>query len=161
MKKIITLLMSTVMCLSVVGCSGNDNSKNDTKKQEANIEIKLDDGTTEKLTSKEFFDKAESNTISFEKKYIGSEITVIGEVEKVGANMTFTNFNHTCLAYVEVSTSGSHSWTVEVSPTNPIIETLEAGDAVKVTGKLTGVLYHSGYMFMSNTVTPSVEIAKN
>lgn len=128
MKKIISFLLSLVLCLSLCACSGSSETKT------VKATVTTNSGETKQMTLAEIKGVAESNSLLFEKEYVGADITVTSTITKIGGAFLLTSWFE-CEAYLELDASDNVGcWFKPV--TEDYALTLSVGDEITVTGKI-------------------------
>ena len=86
MKKLLSILLATIMVLSFAGC-GKDSAVGTVYKK---------DGGTETLTAKELWEICDTNLTKYKAQYDNRKVTVIGEVTKIGTSTIRIGENFNC-----------------------------------------------------------------
>ena len=134
MKKKIIILLVLVIVGAILVFGG--------KKATVNL-INQDTQVYEELTLKEFNKIKNSNSHKFEKCYHGSQGTVISKVKQIDGTTYHNDFRPYHQSYTIKLQNG---WEVHIKEDHEILDTLEVGDTVKITGKVFGA-------FTGGTVT--------
>ena len=123
-KKILSVLLITVICISTLCACGN--SATDTKATIVNNE-----DVTEELSSKELYAINEENSAKFENTYLNSQVTVTGTVESVD------NYRHSFFPCDMYQINLKEGWKIEVVADfhEEVIDFVE-GDKIKVTSNI-------------------------
>lgn len=130
MKKKLVVLLSLVLVIVIGGAFLVFGGK----KATVNL-LNQDTQKYEELTLKEFNKIKDSNSHKFEKCYHGSEGTVISKVKKIDG----TTYHNDFTPYHESYTIELEDWwEATVKADHEILNSLEVGDTVKITGKVFG-----------------------
>lgn len=128
MKKTISLLLALVMCLSLCACGSGPETKT------VKATVVTNSGETKQMTLAEIKGVVESNSLLFEKEYVGADITVTSTITKIGGAFLLTSWFE-CEAYLELDASDNAGcWFKPV--TEDYALTLSVGDEITVSGKI-------------------------
>lgn len=91
MKKIVSLILIASICvMSLVGCGDKKESESsESINDKGTATIVTNQGDTENITAEELMAICDGNEASFEKKYMGAEISFIGTVSKIKTDTDF------------------------------------------------------------------------
>lgn len=110
------------------------------------VSITTDNGIVEMSVS-EFSSLVSENQVKAD-SYINCEIIIEGEISEIESSYHSTNLSYTFSAVVVIN----NSIYVELDKNDPILSTLEVGDKVKVSGKISRYLYNDVYLLEENKV---------
>lgn len=148
MKKLIALLLSTLLIFSLWACSNNSStnsngtSNNTPKNVKATVINKQ--GVTESLTAKELIDIAASNPVNFDNNYWTAKVTVTGTVTEIGGLSTVNGTRYNWTLKVE---GGECDWFIGDDSYNTstvsedLIASLSKGDTVEISGEIVGAYF--------------------
>ena len=128
MKKVLSLFLAFVLCLSLCACFNDSNKAEDTQGQQMTTYEKVThkSGNTEVLELGALHGKYDENAYAYKKDYAGSKIEVV------------TTFNSLTEVYgtdnIPVFFAGG--WHVYLKKKNPILYDLKGGTTVIITGTL-------------------------
>ena len=136
MKKILSLIIALVLCMSLCACGSNQEEAEETK-----ATIVDDNGNTYSLSSSELKEIENSNEAQFDSIYCGADISFVGTVKKVE-----TYFRRSGSSTVFDSISFEEGWKVYLlhDYNKDFIVNLSVGDKVKVESQIFG--YDVGYI---------------
>ena len=139
MKKILSVLLLLAITMSLFACAPTfPEGNNDT----STATVITNSGQTKQMTLREIKDIYESNSLLFEKEYVGADITVTSTITKIGGSFELTSW-FKCEAYVELDASDSVGcWFHPVREEYAL--TLSVGDEITVSGKI-GMASVSGF----------------
>ena len=129
MKKILSILLLLAITLSLFACSvQTENNKTIT------ATVVTNSGQTKQMTLQEIKEISESNSLLFEKEYVGADIKVTSTITKIGGSFELTSW-FKCEAYVELDASSNMGcWFHPVREEYAL--TLNVGDEITVAGKI-------------------------
>lgn len=134
MKKVLAFLLMMAIAVNLCACSGSSKAIKAT--------VVTNSGETKQMTLEEIKDIAESNSILFEKEYVGADITVTSTITKIGGAFLLQSW-FDCEAYVELDAGDTIScWFHPVR--EEYAATLNVGDTITVSGKI-GMASVSGF----------------
>lgn len=139
MKKVISMIMVIVLCVSMCACGSGE--LKDTAVQ-SSVFV-----NGETYTLQEFKDIAENNSLKFS-KYIGKGATVTGKITEIETDWISSNLNHS----FDVTITIESKWCFEVSSNNPMLDNINLGDIVTITGVISTDLYGVVYCFGNATI---------
>lgn len=128
MKKVLSITLVLVICLSLCACSTISNSQKETQGQQMTTYEKVTyrNGNAEVLELGSLHGMYDANAYAYKKDYAGCKIEVV------------TTFNSTTEAYgtdnIPVFLAGG--WHVYLKKKNPILYDLKVGTTVIITGTL-------------------------
>ena len=131
MKKVLALILMFALMLAFAACG----EKNADKSNENRITAKVvtNSGKTEHLTLSEILEIENSNSVLFEREYIGADIEVTSKIQKIGGGYRLTSW-FDCDAYVELESGGAGCFFKPI--TEDFAATLRVGDELTVKGKI-------------------------
>lgn len=157
MKKILSLLLVGIMCMSLCAC-GNNPEESETEKKteevsstiEEYVELKDDNEEIIKLGMTDIAEANEENPIQFEEKYLNKDVTIVGKITSINGA---TDYNgHIMDSYVELD-----GWLIETTGHEDIISELAVGDMVKVTGNIFMAFADQTYIYKVNDEVVTIE----
>lgn len=129
MKKILSILLLLAITLSLFACSVQTESN-----KTITATVVTNSGQTKQMTLQEIKEISESNSLLFEKEYVGADITVTSTITKIGGSFELTSW-FKCEAYVELDASNSVGcWFHPVREAYAL--TLNVGEELTVSGKI-------------------------
>jgi hypothetical protein len=139
MKKMLSIILAIVLCWTLNACgSGSSNSNTANSNVIINGEV---------YTLDEFEDIAENNSFKFS-KYVGKYAAVTGKITEIETGWISSNLNHS----FDVSITIEDKWCFEVSRNNPMLDRIDIGDVVTVTGVISTELYGKVYSYGNATI---------
>lgn len=133
-KKIFMLIL--LICISVTfsACGSGAEKVTITNRQTSE---------QEEISSKELYEISNTNSIKYSDCYYGSDIVVISEVEAI-QGPTYHNWGEKNVHEVyEITLKGM--WTIFVSEDHEILNTIDVGDTIKVSGILWKEFYDTDF----------------
>lgn len=147
MKKLIALLLSTILIFSLWACSNNSSTNsNGTSNTQKNVKATVINkkGATEQLTAKELLDLSESNPVNFDNNYWSAKVTVTGTVNEIGGLSSINGTHYNWTLKVE---GGECDWFIgddkynTSTVTEDLIASLSKGDTVEISGEIVGASF--------------------
>lgn len=122
MKKLLSIILISVLCLSLFACNRNS--------IETNVKATIIDnkGNTVELSFDEFLKINKENEAKFETLYKGASITVEDAVEKIDTGLLSTYSIHL-----------ESGWKVEVLQSTYDLSDVNKGDKIRVTSKINSI----------------------
>lgn len=132
MKKIISVLLLFAIAMTLFACAADNNNGNEEKTIQA--KVITNSGQTQQMTLQEILDIADTNSLLFEKEYVGAKITVTSTITRIGGSFELTSWFQ-CEAFVELKSSdGMGCWFHPVREAYAL--TLNVGDEITVSGRI-------------------------
>ena len=147
MKKLIALLLFTILIFSLGACSNNSSTNsNGTSNTQKNVKATVINkkGATEQLTAKELLDLSESNPVNFDNNYWSAKVTVTGTVNEIGGLSSINGTHYNWTLKVE---GGECDWFIGDDKYNTstvpedLIASLSKGDTVEISGEIVGASF--------------------
>jgi len=146
MKKVITLLLATILIFSLWACSNNSSTNsNGTSDTQKNVKATVINkkGATEQLTAKELCDLSKSNPVNFDNNYWCAKVTVTGTVNEIGGLSSINGTHYNWTLKVE---GGECDWFIgdnkyNTSVSKDLIASLSKGDTVEISGEIVGASF--------------------
>ena len=148
MKKLIALLLATILIFSLWACSNNSSTNSNGTSNNIPKDVKAivinKKGTTESLTAKELIDIATSNPVNFDNNYWTAKVTVTGTVNEIGGLSTVNGTRYNWTIKVE---GGECDWFIGDDSYNTstvsedLIASLSKGDTVEISGEIVGAYF--------------------
>lgn len=147
MKKLIALLLATILIFSLWACSNNSSTNsNSTSNTQKNVKATVINkkGATEQLTAKELLDLSESNPVNFDNNYWSAKVTVTGTVNEIGGLSSINGTHYNWTLKVE---GGECDWFIGDDKYNTstisedLIASLSKGDTVEISGEIVGASF--------------------
>ena len=152
MKKVISFTVVFLLLLTFTACSNTESAELPTETNAITAKVVTNSGTTEYLTFKEIMEIESSNSVLFEREYIGADIEVTSQIVKIGGGFRLTSW-FDCDAYV-VLTAGSGGGFFKPI-TEDFAATLRAGDELTVSGKIGMATVTGSYVYiLKDSISP-------
>lgn len=132
MKKILSIILLLAITMTLFACAADNNNGSDEKIIQARVVT--NSGQTKQMTLQEILDIADTNSLLFEKEYVGAKISVTSTITRIGGSFELTSWFQ-CEAFVELKSSdGMGCWFHPVREAYAL--TLNVGDKITVNGRI-------------------------
>ena len=152
MKKIVSLILVASLCMmSLVGCG--DKKESDSSESVSNkgiATVVTNQGETETVCAEDLMAACDGNEASFEKKYMGAEISFVGTVSKIKTDADFYNGNDICSNQNASVIYFEEGWAVAVCSQNNknVVDfaDVNVGDKLEVKSAICGAREYTEFM---------------
>jgi len=152
MKKIISFALMLCLLLTFTACGNTENDKSPVSSDVITAKVVTNSGTTEYLTFTEIMEIESSNSVLFEREYIGADIEVTSKIVIIGGGFRLSSW-FDCDAYV-ILTAGSGGGFFKPI-TKDFAATLRAGDELTVSGKIGMATVTGSYVYiLKDAISP-------
>ena len=141
MKRLIAFWLAMAICFGMTACAASQpgNKNNDVPGSVM--------AGGESFTIEEFYDIARNNKYKFS-QYVGEGVVVSGKLTEIQTDWISSNLNHS----FDVSITIENKWVFEVSSKNPMLDQINLGDFIVVTGVISTSLYGTVYCYGNSTI---------
>lgn len=131
MKKVLSLILVALLLVTFAACG--ESKAQEPADNKITAKVITNSGKTEHLTLDEIMEIENSNSVLFEREYIGADIEVTSKIRKIGGGFRLTSW-FDCDAYVELESGGFGCFFKPI--TEDFAATLRVGDELTVKGKI-------------------------